>query len=48
MIIPGSSYWNFAIGREKDEVLEDEEGMKTMKMLGENMAWLMKKIKKAG
>jgi multimeric flavodoxin WrbA len=45
MIIPGSSYWNIGIGREKGEVLKDEEGMKTMKVLGENMAWLMKKIK---
>jgi multimeric flavodoxin WrbA len=45
MIIPGSSYWNLAIGREKGDVLKDEEGMKTMKVLGENMAWLMKRIK---
>jgi multimeric flavodoxin WrbA len=48
MIIPGSSYWNIAIGREKGEVLKDEEGMKTMKVLGENMAWLLKKIKDKG
>ena len=46
MIIPGSSYWNIGIGREKGEVLKDEEGMKTMKDLGENMAWLLKKINK--
>ena len=45
MIIPGSSYWNIAIGREKGEVLKDEEGMKTMKVLGENMAWLLEKTK---
>jgi multimeric flavodoxin WrbA len=45
MIIPGSSYWNIAIGREKGDVLKDEEGIKTMKVLGENMAWLLKKIK---
>jgi multimeric flavodoxin WrbA len=45
MIIPGSSYWNIGIGREKGEVLKDEEGMQVMKTLGENMAWLMKKIK---
>ena len=44
MIVPGSSYWNIGIGREKGEVLKDEEGMKTMKVLGENMAWLMEKI----
>jgi multimeric flavodoxin WrbA len=45
MIIPGSSYWNIAYGREKGEVAKDEEGMKTMRVLGNNMAWLMKKIK---
>jgi multimeric flavodoxin WrbA len=44
MIVPGSSYWNIGIGREKGEVLKDEEGMRTMKVLGENMAWLMKKL----
>ena len=44
MIIPGSSYWNLAIGREKGDVLKDEEGIKTMKVLGKNMAWLLKKI----
>lgn len=44
MIIPGSSYWNIAIGRDKGEVLNDEEGMKTMKVLGENMAWLLEKV----
>jgi multimeric flavodoxin WrbA len=45
MIIPGSSYWNIGIGREKGEVLKDEEGMKTMQVLGENMAWLLYKTK---
>ncbi len=44
MIIPGSCYWNMGIGREKGEVLKDEEGMRTMRILGENMAWLIKKI----
>jgi multimeric flavodoxin WrbA len=44
MIIPGSSYWNIGIGREKGDVLNDEEGMKTMRTLGENMAWVMKAL----
>jgi multimeric flavodoxin WrbA len=43
MIVPGSIYWNLAIGRNKGEVLHDEEGLRTMKVLGENMAWLLKK-----
>ena len=44
MIIPGSSYWNIAIGREKGEVEKDAEGIETMQVLGRNMAWLLKKI----
>ncbi len=46
MIVPGSSYWNLAHGRQPGEVANDEEGMKTMKQLGKNMAWLMKQLKK--
>ncbi|MFA5072565.1 MAG: flavodoxin family protein [Nitrospirota bacterium] len=44
MIIPGSSYWNIGIGRQPGEVNQDEEGIKTMKDLGKNMAWLLKKM----
>ncbi|NMC41119.1 MAG: flavodoxin family protein [Bacteroidales bacterium] len=44
MIIPGSSYWNIGLGREKGEVLSDEEGIRTMRTLGENIAWLAEKI----
>lgn len=45
MIIVGSNYWNFAFGLEKGDVIKDKEGMETMKVLGENMAWLLKKVK---
>ncbi len=44
MIIPGSSYWNVGIGRQPGEVNNDTEGVQTMKNLGKNMAWLLKKI----
>ena len=44
MMVVGSSYWNFAVGRDIGQVREDEEGMRTMKVLGENMAWLLKKV----
>jgi len=40
----GSIYWNMAIGRGIGEILDDEEGMKTFKVIGEEMAWLIKKI----
>jgi multimeric flavodoxin WrbA len=44
MIVPGSIYWNLAIGREPGEVQNDEEGILTFKTLGQNMSWLLKKI----
>jgi multimeric flavodoxin WrbA len=44
MVVPGSSYWNIGIGREIGDVEKDEEGIRTMKVLGRNMAWLMKKL----
>jgi multimeric flavodoxin WrbA len=44
MIIPGSIYWNLGIGRDKGDVEKDEEGLRTMRVLGQNMAWLLKKI----
>lgn len=44
VIVPGSIYWNMGFGSNEEEVKDDEEGMNTMKVLGENMAWLLKKI----
>lgn len=44
MVVPGSSYWNVAFGLEKGDVDGDAEGIQTMKTLGENMAWLLKKL----
>ncbi|MBN2460571.1 MAG: flavodoxin family protein [Candidatus Cloacimonetes bacterium] len=45
MIIPGSSYWNIGIGRQIGDVEHDQEGLRTMIRLGENMAWLLHKLK---
>ncbi|MEE8431958.1 MAG: flavodoxin family protein [Candidatus Desulfatibia sp.] len=44
MIVPGSIYWNMGFGLDKGEVEKDDEGLNTMKSLGENMAWILKKI----
>lgn len=44
MIIVGSSYWNLGIGLGIGSVQEDDEGLDTMRNLGENMAWLLKKL----
>ncbi|MGA2954324.1 MAG: flavodoxin family protein [Thermodesulfobacteriota bacterium] len=44
MIVVGSSYWNIGIGRNVGDVNDDGEGVQTMKTLGQNMSWLMKKV----
>ena len=36
-----SQYWNMVHGNTPDEVIKDEEGMQTMRTLGNNMAWLL-------
>ena len=43
MIVPGSVYWNLGFGLRPGEVEGDEEGLRTMRVLGENMAWVMKR-----
>lgn len=51
MPIPTSQYWPMVHGNTPDEVRQDLEGLQTMRLLGENMAWLLKCIeagKKAG
>ncbi len=44
MIIPGSSYWNVAFGRERGEVLRDSEGLKTARNFGRKLYWLCKAL----
>ena len=44
MIVPGSNYWNIGLGRNPGDVDKDEEALRTMTALGENMAWVMGKI----
>ena len=44
MPVVTSQYWNSTHGRNPEEVLQDREGMQTMRLLGKNMAWLLKNI----
>ena len=44
MILAGSTYWNMVYGKEPGDVLRDEEGMRNMQNLGENLAWLMRRL----
>ena len=44
MFLVGANYWNMAYGFEIGDVKTDQEGMLNMKVLGENMAYLLKKL----
>ena len=44
MPVVSSTYWNMVHGSKAEDVLQDEEGLQTMRNLGKNMAWLLKCI----
>ncbi len=44
MPIVSSQYWNMVHGNSPEEVMQDKEGLQVMRVLGKNMAWLLKCI----
>lgn len=42
MPVVSSNYWPMVHGRSVDDVLKDEEGLQIMRVLGRNMAWLLR------
>ena len=48
MPVVSSTYWNMVHGSRPEDVLQDAEGMQTMRNLGRNMAWLIRCIKASG
>ena len=46
MIVSGSTYWNFGVGRDIGEVSNDKEGMENMRDLGETIVWLVQTLRK--
>ena len=44
MPVVSSQYWNMAYGHTPGQVEQDEEGMQTMRTLGRNMAWMLKRL----
>ena len=46
MPVVSSQYWNSVHGMRPAEATEDAEGLQTMRMLGRNMAWLLKGVKR--
>lgn len=41
MVVATSQYWNQVHGAKPEDVLCDEEGLQTMRTLGQNVAWLL-------
>ena len=41
MPVVASTYWNGVHGRLPGEAEQDEEGLRTMRNIGHNMAWLL-------
>ena len=44
MFVAGSTYWNMAYGQMPGDVLKDQEGLETMKNLGQSMVYLLKAL----
>jgi len=44
MIVPGSLYWNMSLAWGLGDYEKDDEGVRTMTRLGENIVWLLEKI----
>ena len=42
MPIVSSQYWNQVHGNTPEEVVQDEEGMQTMRNLARNMSWMLR------
>ena len=45
MPVAASRYWNAVHGNSPEDVLKDEEGLQTMRVLGRNMAFLIRAIR---
>ena len=45
MIVAGSTYWNMVIAGEEGTALEDREGIETIRLFGENVAKIIRKVR---
>lgn len=44
MVVPGSTYWPIAYGLKPGDVLQDTEGLETIRTLAKNLAWVAQKL----
>jgi multimeric flavodoxin WrbA len=47
MVVPGSTYWAIAIGRQPGDVQQDAEALRTLDGLSDNLAWLSARLVEA-
>ena len=45
MVVPGSGYWNVGLVKGEGEINQDEEALKTLDELADNLLWLFEKTK---
>ena len=45
MIVPGSTYWNMSLSLAPGDFVKDDEGQRTMTRLGENILWLLERLR---
>ena len=45
MIVAGSTYWNMVIAGPEGTALEDKEGIETIRLFGQNVAKIIKKLR---
>ena len=46
-IVTSQNCWNVVHGQEPEEILRDEEGVQTLRVLSKNMAWLLRVVSEA-
>lgn len=45
MVLVSSSYWAMSLAGARGDYEKDDEGLRTMEVLGENMAWALKRLR---
>ena len=48
MPVVSSQYWNSVHGDKPEEVLADKEGMQSIRLMADNMAWLLENKERSG
>lgn len=44
MIVPGSTYWNVGVAKDKGDIADDKESLVTIENFARNLLWLSEKV----